>query len=318
MSEKEEKNVNAPLAVNDVVPAQTEAEPEETKSLGRLLIVWRRFRRSTTGMIGLFGMLAIVLIAIIGPYLTPWQITDIDNMHFLSNPSAQHWFGTTQGGKDIMALTLEGLRKSLVIGIVVAFLQTGIAAMVGASAAYFGGWTEKIILWIVDMMLVIPAFLIIAILSQRLGANRGSIPLFILMLAAFGWMLTARVIRSLTLSVKNLDYVRAARYMSVPSWTIIFKHIIPNVSSYLIIDFTLGMASAVLSETTLSYFGFGVQAPNTSLGTLIAEGAPMATTFPWVFLFPAIFLVGMLTMVNFMGDALRDAIDPSSNSGGAA
>lgn len=292
--------------------------PEESKSMGRTLIIWRRFRRSKTGMLGLIGLVTIVLIAIVGPYLTHYSITDIDTHAFLKGPSAKHWFGTTQGGKDIMAMTLEGLRKSMIIGFSVAFLQTTFAALVGSAAAYFGGWTERTILWFVDLLLVIPNFLVIAVLSQRMGNQRGSIPLFILLLAAFGWMMTARVIRSLTLSVKNLDYVRAARYMSVPSWTIIFKHIIPNVSSYLIIDFTLGMALAVLGETTLSYFGFGVQSPNTSLGTLIAEGAPMATTFPWVFLFPALFLVSMLTMVNFMGDALRDAIDPSSKTGGEA
>lgn len=320
MNEKPELQEIAAVELRHEIEEPSKTKPkttdEETKSMGRALIIWRRFRRSKTGMFGLFGLLVIILIAIIGPYLTHYSITDIDTRAFLKAPNAKHWFGTTQSGKDIMALTLEGLRKSMIIGFAVAFIQTTIAALVGSSAAYFGGWIEKIILWVVDLMLVIPAFLIIAVLSQRLGSQRGSIPIFILMLGAFGWMLTARVIRSLTLSVKNLDYVRAARYMSVPSWTIIFKHIIPNVSSYLIIDFTLGMALAVLSETTLSYFGFGVQSPNTSLGTLIAEGAPMATTFPWVFLFPAIFLVSMLTMVNFMGDALRDAIDPSSKIGG--
>lgn len=142
--------------------------------------------------------------------------------------------------------------------------------------------------------------------------------MFIFLLSAFGWMLTARVIRSMTLSVISLDYVRAAKYMSVPSWTIIVRHIIPNVSSYLIIDATLGVVAAVMSETVLSYFGFGVQSPETSLGTLLAAGQTMATSFPWAFLAPATVLTLMLVFINFMGDGLRDALDPSSNSGGRA
>ena len=122
-----------------------------------------------------------------------------------------------------------------------------------------------------------PSFLIIAVISQKFGGNQSSTFVFILLLAAFGWMLTARVVRSMTLSVKNLEYVTAARYMSVPPRVIITKHIIPNVASYLIIDAALGFVNAVMSETVLSYFGFGVQPPETSLGVLIAEGQGMAT-----------------------------------------
>ena len=204
------------------------------------------------------------------------------------------------------------------IGVFVALLQTGIAAVIGSSAAYFGGWWEKIALWATDLLLVVPSFLIIAILSQRAGAAKGSIALFIILLAGFGWMLTARVVRSLTLSVKNLEYVNAARFMNVPSPVIIARHILPNIASLLIVDATINVAYAVISETTLSYFGFGVQSPNTSLGTLIAEGQRSATTYPWIFLAPAAVLVLMLLCVNVMGDGLRDAIDPSSKSGGKA
>ena len=129
-------------------------------------------------------------------------------------------------------------------------------------------------------------------------------------------MLTARVGRSLTMSVKNLDYVHAAKFMSVPSGTIIVRHILPNISSLLIIDFTLGVATAVLSETSLSYFGFGIKDPQVSLGSLIGAGQASAITHPWLFLPPAVALVVMLASVNFIGDGLRDALDPSSKSGG--
>ncbi|MGO4956373.1 ABC transporter permease [Luteococcus sp. Sow4_B9] len=291
---------------------------DDEKHLSRGRLILKRFWRPLGAKIGVFGLSLVVLAAIIGPHIGQWRFDDVDNEWFLSPPSNLHWFGTTQGGRDVFAMTMQGLRKSLIIGFSVSFLVTAIAALVGAAAAFFGGKVEKAILWIIDMMLVIPSFLMIAIISQNTGGQKGSTWLFILLLVAFSWMLSARVVRAMTLSVVNLDYVNAAKFMSVPSWAIITKHVLPNISSYLIIDATLAVASAIISETALSYFGFGVQSPDTSLGTLLGEGTQMATTFPWVFLAPATVLVITLLSVNFIGDALRDAIDPSSKSGGQA
>lgn len=289
---------------------------EEKKPLTRGQLIWRRFSRSKTAMLGLFGFAAIVIFALVGPYIGQWDYREVDNTAFLKPPSAEHWFGTGQTGRDMFALTVAGLRKSLVIGLAVAAIQTAVAALVGSSAAFFGKFYDKAVLWVIDLLLVIPAFLLIAIITQKLGGSKSSTLTFIFLLSAFSWMITARVIRSMTLSVTNLDYVRAAKYMSVPSWATITKHILPNVSSYLIIDATLAVVSAVMMETFLSYFGFGVQPPETSLGVLLSEGQAMATQFPWTFLAPASVLTLMLVFVNFIGDGLRDAIDPSSKSGG--
>ncbi|MDO5060916.1 MAG: ABC transporter permease [Actinomycetaceae bacterium] len=296
-----------------------EATVEKNEAhLSRGALVRRRFFRSTTAKVGLFGFLTIVMLAILGPILSPWDYAEVDNTAFLKPPSASHLFGTTQGGRDVFALTVQGLRQSLIIGVCVSLIQTTLAAIIGSTAAYFGKVVDKVILWFIDLLLVIPSFLLIATISQRAGGAKGSIFVFILLLSAFGWMLSARVVRSLTMSVKSLDYVTAARYMSVPSYVIITRHIIPNVASYLIIDAALGFVSAVMGETALSYFGFGVQAPNTSLGVLIAEGQSLTTTSPWIFLAPATLLTLSLVFVNFIGDGLRDAIDPSSKSGGKA
>lgn len=308
----------------DMPPSESEAglnaekNPAQSKRLTRGQIIRRRFLRNRSAVAGLIGFVLIALFALLGGHIGQWDYADVDSSAFLQPPDGTHWFGTTQGGRDVFAMVVEGTRKSMLIGVCVAFIQTGIAAIIGSSAAYFGGWWERIALWVTDLLLVVPSFLIIAILSQRAGAAKGSIALFIILLAGFGWMLTARVVRSLTLSVKNLDYVNAARFMNVPSRTVIARHIIPNIASLLIVDATLNVAYAVISETTLSYFGFGVQPPNTSLGTLIAEGQRSATTSPWIFLAPAGVLVLMLVCVNFMGDGLRDAVDPSSKSGGKA
>lgn len=300
-------------ALAEIAPAEAE---EQHLSRGRLIL--KRFWRPLGAKVGVVMLALILFAALAGPYIGKWRYDEVDNMNFLTPPNAEHWLGTTQGGRDVFAMTLEGLQKSLIIGFSVALLQTLLAAIVGASAAFFGGRVEKTILWLIDLMLVIPSFLLIAIISQNTGGNKGASWLFILLLVAFGWMLSARVVRAMTLSVVNLDYVNAARFMNVPSHVIIGKHVIPNISSYLIIDATLAVAAAIMSETALSFFGFGVQSPETSLGTLLGEGTQMATTFPWVFLAPATVLVLTLLSVNFIGDALRDAIDPSSKSGGQA
>lgn len=293
--------------------------PKKARRLSRRALIMRRFWRSAGAKIGVTGLALVILLAIFGPFFAKWDYWVSDDRAFLTAPDSIHWFGTNQGGFDMFAMTMEGLRKSLIIGFAVAFFVEVLAALIGSAAAYFGKIVEKVILWIIDLLLVIPSFLLIAIMSQHAGGGgSGSVWVLILLLTAFGWMLSARVVRAMTLSVVNLDYVVSARYMSVPPFTIIVKHVIPNIASYLIIDFTLGVVVAIMGETALSFFGFGVQKPETSLGTLLADGMGSATTSPWIFLAPAGVLVILLLCVNFIGDALRDAIDPSSKSGGQA
>lgn len=292
----------------------TASEPA-VRRLSNIQLVSRRFVRNVPGMVGLALILILVVVAIVGPALLPWQFEDIDSAAYLQPPSAEHWFGTTQAGRDVLALTVRGMSKSLLIGFLVALLSTTVAALVGASIAYLGGWYEKAMLWMIDLLLVIPSFFLIAIITTGHGENAWILLIFLL--AGFGWMLSARVVRALTLSVKEREFIYAARYMGVSTPRIIVRHILPNISSLLIIDATLNVGYAILSETGLSYLGFGVQSPDTSLGTLISEGARSATTFPWVFLAPSIVVIVLVMSVNAVGDALRDALDPSSRAGGA-
>ncbi|MFC5281361.1 ABC transporter permease [Arcanobacterium canis] len=301
------------------VSAETQKRVEATQRLTRNQLIVRRFMRNKLAVAGVVGLVALVLLAVFLPYFLQWSYIDRDRVNFLAPPGTEgHIFGTSQEGRDMLALTVEGLRKSMIIGFSVAFLQTSIAALVGSSIAFFGGWVDKVGTWVIDLLLVVPSFLFIAIFSQRFAKSAWSTLFLIVFLAIFSWMLTARVVRAMTMSIKGLDYVHAAKYMSVPSRVIIVKHILPNLSSWLIIDFTLGVVGAVLSETSLSYFGFGVQYPAVSLGSLIGIGQTAALTQPWIFLPPAGALVLMLLCVNFIGDGLRDAIDPSSKSGGQA
>ncbi|WP_114558817.1 ABC transporter permease [Desertihabitans aurantiacus] len=300
------------------------------RRITRRRLVLRRFLRNKTAVVGAVLILALGFLAAFGPLLSAWDYDQVDRYAFLQPPDSRHPFGTTQSGQDVFALTMRGLQKSLLIGLLVAVFSTGIAAIIGSFAAYFGGWFERVALWIIDLLLVVPSFLIIAIISS---ANRGGsnqsffdravllLPqwiLLVVLLTVFGWMLAARVVRSLTLSVKEREYVQAARFMGIPAPVVILRHILPNISSLLIIDATLNVAGAILAETSLSFFGFGIKAPDTSLGALLGTGARQATTFPWLFVPAAVIVVLLVLSVNAVGDGLRDALDPNSGSGGRA
>jgi peptide/nickel transport system permease protein len=287
---------------------------DEEQGLSRGRLVLRRFRRHKLALAGLVVLGLLFLLAFVGPHLTKWDYTSKDFSAFLEPPSRSHWFGTTQIGQDVYAQTLRGLQKSLVIGLLVAFFSTGLAALVGASAGYFGKWTDRTTMWGVDLLLVLPEFLIIAILSPNFRGK--SWLLFVFLLAGFSWMITARVVRGFTLSLREREFVQAAKFMGVPSRTIMFRHLLPNMSSFLIIDATISVGAAIIAETGLSYFGFGVQPPDVSLGTLIADGTRSALTFPWLFMFSGGFLILTVLAVSVVGDGLRDALDPTS--GGSA
>jgi len=280
-------------------------------------LLLKRFLRNKTAVVGLLIIVALIILALIGPLLSPFSYDAVDRQAYLKPPSLQHPLGTTQSGRDMWALTLHGLRKSLVIGLVVAFLSTSIAAIVGAFAAYYGGWLERFSLWIIDLLLVIPSFLLIALIAGNAsGGAASSWLLLVLLLTLFGWMLSARVVRSLARSVRQREYIAAARYMGLSGPKIVVRHILPNIASLLIIDATLNVSGAILAETSLAYFGFGVQPPDTSLGTLLGDGARQLSSFPWLFTGPAIIIVLLILSVNAVGDGLRDAFDPSSQASG--
>ena len=288
------------------------SQPEATISRGRLIA--RRFLRQQLALTGVAFLVLLFALAYLSPLLTTWQYNQLDTASFLTPPSAAHWFGTTQNGFDVFALTMRGMQKSLVIGLLGALISTGLAAVVGAFAGYFGGWLNTTLVGLIDLLLVLPGFLIIAILSPAFHGHTWLI--FVLLLAALQWMITARIVRGMTLSLKEREFVHAARFMGVPGSRIIFRHILPNMASLLIIDATVNVSSLILAEVGLSFFGFGVQPPDVSLGTLIGDYSGSALSFPWQFYFPAGFLIALVLAINLIGDGLRDALDP--NAGGEA
>lgn len=283
----------------------------EAAFASRRTLVLRRFLRNRPAVVALVLLVVMFVGCYALPPVLPWSYTDLDYYALQQPPSTQHWFGTNALGQDLLAMTLRGMQKSMLIGVCVAFISTVIAATVGAVAGYFGGWRDRALMWIVDLALVVPSFILIAIVTPRV---KGSILALIVLLSAFSWMISSRIVRGLTMSLREREFVRAARYMGVSSARIISRHILPNVASILIIDTTLNVGLAILAETGLSFLGFGVQPPDISLGTLIDDGRKSVTTFPWVFLFPAGILVSIVLCANLIGDGLRDAVDPGSSS----
>ncbi|KUI14006.1 peptide ABC transporter permease [Mycobacterium sp. GA-1285] len=275
----------------------------------RRALVFRRFLRNKPAVISLVLLVVLFVGCYALPPLLPYSYNDLDYFALQQPPSPDHWFGTNALGQDLFAQTLRGMQKSMLIGVCVAFISTIIAATVGTISGYFTDWRDPALMWLVDLMLVVPSFLLISIVVQR---TKGDIFWMIVLLSLFSWMISSRIVRGMTMSLRDREFVAAARYMGVSDWRIIIRHILPNVASIIIIDTALNVGVAVLAETGLSFLGFGIQPPDVSLGTLIADGTKSATTFPWLFLFPGGVLVLIILCANLVGDGLRDALDPGA------
>jgi peptide/nickel transport system permease protein len=289
-----------------------DAVESETAGVTRGTLVLRRFLRNKLALTGLVVLVLLYAVSLTSPLFAPWAYDEYDYLSFLQGPSSSHWFGTSQIGEDVFAQTMRGLQRSLTIGLLTAAISIVIASVVGACAGYFGGWVDRGLMWVVDLLLVLPSFLIIAVISPALRGS--SWVLFVLLLGLFAWMITARILRGMTLTLREREFVKAARFMGAPSALIIRRHILPNMASLMIIDVTITVGATILLETGLSYFGFGVQPPDVSLGTLIRDGSAAAVTTPWLFLFAGGLLVVSVLAVNFIGDGLRDALDPNARA----
>ena len=259
----------------------------------------------------------MILLALFGSKISKWGYDEPDFTALATPPSAEHWLGTTPGGSDMYAMVVRGLGRSLSIGIVSSISITIIAALVGTAISYFEGWFEQVGMWLLDMLLIVPSFLLIAlIVSSATGGNDWLWLAF--GMTSFGWIGYARTLRTLTLSLREREYVRAAKFEGVSSFRIIVRHLVPNLGSVLIINTVLGVIGAINGETALSFLGLGIKAPDTSLGTLLNVGQSSVMTSPWVLLVPSAVLVVLTFSVQLIGDGLRDAIDPYSRSVGKA
>ncbi|GEC74785.1 ABC transporter permease [Microbacterium maritypicum] len=295
--------------------APSSADRAADKSLSKWTLYTRRFMRNKPAVGGVVVLLVLVLFSTLGPLLSPYAVDRMDFLALSQPPSAAHWFGTNGAGNDTYTQTAIGLQRSLMIAITVSVGTTILSALVGTAAAYFGGWFERIALLVIHFMMVVPTFLLLSIISNDSGGVWWVIAFVMIFVS---WFFPARIIWTMTLSLREREYVQAARYMGVRGLRIVTRHLIPNIGSLLVINFTLGIVAAVTTETGLSFIGFGVKIPDVSLGSLIGEGSSSITSSPWLFYFPALVLTMLTVSMALIADGLRDALDPTSAAGGRA
>jgi oligopeptide transport system permease protein len=269
----------------------------------------RRLFANKAALLSIFLLVALILAAFIGPYLVPWAYDKIDWSAIRKPPDFDkgHYFGTDQNGRDMLARTLQGTQMSLLVAAVATSVSVVIGVLYGAIAGYFGGRLDAIMMRFVDIMYALPYILFVIILVVIFG--RSPVLLFI-GIGCLEWLTMARIVRGQTLSLKQREFIEAAKAGGAGPFTIIFRHIVPNLTGPVVIYATLTIPEIIITESFLSYLGLGVQEPQTSLGTLISAGAPVAEALPWLLIAPAIVLVTMLLCFSYLGDGLRDALDP--------
>lgn len=291
--------------------------PHEARTMGQM--AWRAFRRHKPAMVGSTVILIFVLAAIFVPYLSPYDPnkTDLDNM--LGSPSAKHLMGTDELGRDLLTRLLYGGRVSLSIGVMAMGLAVTVGAVIGGLAGYYGGWVDNILMRFVDMMLSFPSLFVLIILALALrdipieslrGTAFASVFSIVLVIAVLSWMTVARLVRASFLQLKEQEFISAARSVGAGSLRIMARHLLPNALSPIIVAATFRVATSIITEAGLSYLGFGVQPPTATWGNMLKNAQTQMTRAPWTAIFPGLMIFVAVIAINFIGDGLRDALDP--------
>jgi peptide/nickel transport system permease protein len=266
-----------------------------------------RFRRSKLALLGLLLITVMTLIAIFADVIAPYGENEIDLFNITAKPSAEHWLGTDELGRDELSRLMFGARVSLVVGVGAALISTAVGIVVGSVAGYYGGWIDSALMRFVDVILAFPAIFLLLIFFSIQGS---SVVTVILFLGLFSWMWLARVIRGEFLSLKERDFIEAARSIGVPDGRLMWRHLLPNVVAAIIVSTTLSIAYAMLAEATLSFLGFGVPAGTPTWGNMLNAARPNFTQVPLLAIAPGLTLTIAVLAINFVGDGLRDALDP--------
>jgi len=285
------------------------AAAAEVKGRSLWVDAWRRLLRNKAAVVSTVVIVVMTVTVIVGPSFIPFAYDDIDWSLISTPPSIEngHYFGTDSVGRDLLVRTLHGGRMSLLVGVVATLVSLLIGISYGATAGYFGGRIDGIMMRVVDILYAMPFMFFVILLMVFFGRN---ILLIFVAIGAINWLDMARIVRGQTLSLKRKEFVEAAHACGVGAAAIIRRHIVPNLLGVVVVYVTLTIPQVILVESFLSFLGLGVQEPNTSWGALVNEGAQEMENAPWMLLFPATFLAATLFCFNFIGDGLRDALDP--------
>ena len=270
-------------------------------------LIRRMARENKTAVISFAVIVLMILAASLAPFLTPYEENDMDLLHRLSPPSAEHLLGTDEGGRDVLTRLLYGARVSLLIGVVPALLSLVLGSALGVLAGYRGGLTDAIIMRLADVTLAFPSMMLAMVIMYSLGG--GIVDVF-LTLTLVNWANVARVVRAQTLQLKSSEYVEAAQVIGVSRATVMRRHILPNCLSTMLVLFTLNVPASILTESSLSFLGLGVQPPNASWGLMINVGRQYLYTAPWLCFAPGAAIMLIVLAFNFLGNGLLDVLDP--------
>jgi peptide/nickel transport system permease protein len=313
-----------PLPVDTLTEAPDDAAvtESETGGLRRTEVVlttrelaWRRFKRHKLAMVSLGVLITLGLLTMLVGVISQYSFAQQNLFRRVTGPSAAHWFGTDQLGRDEFTRVLYGGRISLLVGLSVALSAGAVGAVVGAIAGFYGGWIDNVLMRVTDLFLSIPFLVVLIIAANALG---GSLFDIVLILSLFFWMPDARIVRGVFLSMKEKEFVEAARASGASNTRIIFYHMLPNAMGPIIVNATLSVAAAILTESALSFLGFGVQPPTPTWGNLLNNSRQFTQLAPWLVWFPGLAILITVLCVNFLGDGLRDALDPHQRLGGNA
>jgi peptide/nickel transport system permease protein len=292
-------------------PSPGDSEAIMTKERTQLQLVFARFVRHKVAMISLAVFLVVVIWAFLGPYVWPH-----DHRIDTSRPQNVPWFtmwehplGTTQLGHDLMGRMMKATQNSIMVGLLAAIIGTVVGTIWGAVAGFYRGWIDAVMMRIVDVIIVVP-FLVVTLViagSIRGGASWWAIAIII---GALTWTADSRIVRGQVMSLREREFIEAARAMGASDVRIIGRHLIPNVTSIIVVVFTLAIAAAIIIEAALSFLGFGIRPPDISLGQMIAQAQTAVWVRPWLFYLPGFMIVMIVLTISFIGDGLRDALDP--------
>ena len=269
--------------------------------------IWRRFKRNKLAMVGLGLIIVLVLTAIFAPLIAPYGIAERDSGHFREGPSMKHWFGTDTIGLDVFSRVVYGARVSLRIGITATSIALVIGLLMGATAGFFGGILDTLIMRVTDIFLAIPYIVLAVAIASVLGRSENTV---ILVLGFTGWLGISRIVRSSFLSLRQLEYVEAARALGYSKRRIMFRHILPNALQPIIVYGTIAIGTVILSEAALSFLGVGPVYPTPAWGLMVADAKGVLSVAPHMLFFPGMAIFTTVLAFVFVGDGLRDALDP--------
>ena len=284
------------------------AEGLGLKPLSPAAMFWRQFRRHIAALIAVVILSLLLIVCLAAPVIAPYKFDTIDLRNSRQPPTLKHLMGTDELGHDQFTRVLYGGRISLMIGLTAALLGTALGTLVGALAGYYGGRLDNLLMRFTDIAFSIPTLPLLIVIS---AFTKSSLPIMILVIGGLSWMATARVVRGSVLSIKQQDFITAARMIGSPDSHIILHHILPNVLGPIVVGATLGVGGAIITESALSFLGLGVQPPIPSWGNMLQDSQTTMASRPWLTIFPGLAILITVLCINFIGDGLQDALDPT-------